>query len=331
VAHRSRFPRRDGILGRWNVSPPTPITAERFDAVFEEVKNWGRWGPDDELGTLNFITPEKVRAATRTVTSGQQVSLSLAINTIAGPDNPTPAIHHITIGHDQQREGGVSFVADFFGMAHHGDCHTHVDALCHVAYKGLVYGGRPATGVADSRKAVALDVTSYRLGLVGRGVLLDIPSFRGVKWLEPGEAVDRAELEAVEVAQGVRLGEGDILVFRTGHDRRRRELGPWDSSVNGQGRAGLDIDAIPWMHERRIAAFLPDGDGETIPSGVQGLATPIHPLQIAAMGMLAADSLQLEDLAATCREEGRYEFLVVGAPLMLPGGTGSPWNPVAIF
>jgi kynurenine formamidase len=307
------------------------MTLAAFDEIFEKVKNWGRWGPDDELGTLNFISPERVRASAATVSSGRRVTLALPLNTTAGPDNPSPVIHHITIGHDHVREGGVSFAADFLGIAVHGNCHTHVDALCHVAYKGKTYNGRRAQEIVTSRSATSLDVTNYGTGLVGRGVLLDVPRFRGVKWLEPGNAVSRAELEAVENAEGVQLGEGDILVLRTGHDRRRRELGPWDSSISGQGRAGLDVDTIPWMHERRIAAFLPDGDGETVPSGIEGLCCPIHTLQIAAMGMLAADNLQLEELAQMCEAEQRYEFMVIGVPLYLPGGTGSPWNPIALF
>jgi kynurenine formamidase len=313
------------------MSPPTRITLAEFDHIFEAVKNWDRWGPDDGLGTMNFVTPELVEAATKAVRSGRRVSLSLPINTTAGPDNPRPAIHHIIVGHDHPREGGVSFAADYLGIAFHGDSHTHVDALCHVAYKGRTYLGRSAAEVVTSTGASSLDVTNYRLGLVGRGVLLDIPRFRGVPWLEPGDAVHRTELEAVEEAQGVRVGEGDVLLFRTGHDRRRRELGPWDNSASGQGRAGLDVDTMLWMHERRVAAFLPDGDGETIPSGVEGLCCPIHALQIAAMGMLAADSLQLEDLARACVAEGHNDFLIAGAPLILRGGTGSPWNPVAIF
>jgi kynurenine formamidase len=313
---------------------PAPVTLREFDEIFEKVKNWGRWGPDDQLGTLNYITAESVRAAAALVRSGRHVTMSIPMNTAAGPDNPSPVIHHVVQGHDIDiGSSTLTFATDYVGLAFHGDCHTHMDALCHIAYQGRVYNGRPALEVMTSKGATSLDVTTYEHGLVGRGVLLDAPRFRGVDWLEPGEAVTRAELEAIEEAERVRLGPGDILVFRTGHHKRRLALGAWsnDYPPAGQGKAGLHVDTIEWMHERRIAAFLPDGDGETVPSNVEGMLYPIHPLQVVAMGMLVSDSLQFEDLAVACEAENRYEFMVVGLPLVLGGGTGSPWNPIAIF
>jgi kynurenine formamidase len=313
---------------------PARVSLREFDEMFEAVKNWGRWGQDDELGTFNFITPAMVQAAAALVRSGRHVNMSIPMNKVAGPDNPNPVIHHVVQGHDiDLGSNTLTFSADYVGLAFHGDCHTHMDALCHIAYKGRVYNGRPALEVMTSQGATALDVTSYRDGLVGKGVLLDVPRFRGVNWLEPGEAVTRAELEAIEQAEGVHLGEGDILVFRTGHHRRRLELGAWNNGYPpaGEGKPGLHVDTIPWMHERKIAAFLPDGDGETVPSNVEGILYPIHALQVAAMGMFVSDSLQLENVAQACAEERRFEFMVVGLPLRLPGGTGSPWNPIAIF
>ncbi|MBV8257681.1 MAG: cyclase family protein [Actinobacteria bacterium] len=310
------------------------VSVEEFEQVFESVKNWGRWGPDDELGTLNFVTPEKVREAAQLVRSGRRVSMAIPINKVAGPDNPMQASLLVVQGHDVPVDGSkVRFGLDWLGMAAHGDTHTHVDALCHISYGGLTYNGRRAEEVLPSNGATAQDIAAYHQGVVGRGVLLDIPRHRGVKWLEPGEAVRRAELEECAEAQGVELGEGDFLVFRTGHHRRRLELGPWDNNPppRGEGKAGLHVDTIPWMHELRLAAFLPDGDGEAVPSVVDGITYPIHPLQVAAMGMLVSDSLQFEELAPACEEEGRWEFMVVGLPLRLPGGTGSPWNPIAIF
>jgi kynurenine formamidase len=260
--------------------------------------------------------------------------MAIPINKVAGPDNPQPAMLFVVQGHDVAVDGTkVGFGLDWLGMAAHGDCHTHVDALCHISYDGVTYNGRPAAEVLPSTGASEQDIAAYHTGVVGRGVLLDIPKLRGVKWLEPGEAVTAAELDECAQSQGVEVGEGDILVFRTGHHRRRLELGAWDNSYppGGEGKAGLHVDAVQWMHEKRIAAFLPDGDGEAVPSVVDRVTYPIHPLQVVAMGMLVSDSLQFEELVVACEEEGRQEFMVVGLPLRLPGGTGCPWNPIAIF
>lgn len=310
------------------------VSVAEFEEIFEAVKNWGKWGPDDELGTLNYITPAKVREAAGLVSSGRRVSMAIPINKVAGPDNPQQALHFLTQGHDVPIDSSkVRFALDFLGMACHGDTHTHVDALCHISYGGVTYNGRVADEVVKTTGPVAQDITAYSDGIVGRGVLLDIAGLRDMKWLEPGDVVTRSELDQCLDKQGVAIGEGDILVLRTGHHRRRLELGAWDNSPppRGEGKAGLHVDTIPWMHERRIAAFLPDGDGEAVPSVVNEITYPIHPLQVVAMGMLVSDSLQFEDLLAACYDEGRYEFMVVGLPLRLPGGTGSPWNPIAIF
>jgi kynurenine formamidase len=310
---------------------PVPISAQEFDQLFRAVCNWGRWGAEDARGTLNYITPAHVRAAAGLVRSGRTVSLAIPLNNVAGPDNAQPALHLMMQGHDVPAgPWEPRFALDYVGCACHGDCHTHIDALCHVSYRGQLYNGVPASSVT-SHGPTCMDITTLAAGIVGRGVLLDIPRLRGAKWLEPGEAVTTAELEAAERAQGVRLGEGDVLLFRTGHHRRRLELGPWDNSYEGEGKAGLDPRTMLWLHERRVAAFLPDGDGETVPAHVEGIAYPIHILQIVAMGMTCADSLQFEELVPLCEAEKRWEFMVVATPLRLPGGTGSLFNPIAIF
>lgn len=310
---------------------PARVSRAEFDKLFEAVKNWGRWGPDDEKGTLNYIRPEHVRQAAGLVRSGRSVSMAVPINKVAGPDNPHPPAHYMVRSFDLGSDSGApQFSTDYLASEFHGDCHTHIDALCHIAYRGKLYNGKPASAVT-SRGPTVQDITAYAHGVVGRGVLLDIPRLRGVKWLEPGEAVTTAELEAAEKAQGIRLGEGDIFVFRTGHHRRRLELGPWNNGYDGEGKAGLHAETILWLHERKVAAFFPDGDGETVPSNVEEIPYPIHALQIGAMGMACADSLQFEELVKVCEEEKRWEFMVVAAPLRLPGGTGSMFNPIAIF
>jgi kynurenine formamidase len=307
------------------------MSHQEFDKIFKKVCNWGKWGPNDELGTLNYIRPAHVKNAARLVRSGRTVSLAIPINKLAGPENPNPPAHYMVRSHDVPvPQGEPRFAVDYLGSVFHGDCHTHLDALCHISYKGKLYNGKPANAVTSQGPSLQ-DITAYAQGIVGRGVLLDIPRLRKVKWLEPGEAVTAAELEQAEKAQGVRLGPGDILVFRTGHHRRRLERGPWDNSYDGEGKAGLAAAAMLWLHQRQVAVFLPDGDGETVPSRVDGVAYPVHALQIAAMGMCCADSLQFEELVKVCAEEKRSEFMVVLAPLRLPGGTGSLLNPIAIF
>ena len=192
---------------------PANVSLEEFEAIFESVKNWGRWGDDDIRGTLNLLTPAHVRRACALVQSGRHVSMAIPINTVAGPDNPSPAVHHMTQMHDWDvGSGKLRFATCYLGMESHGDCHTHIDALNHVSYDGKLYGGRPADTV-KSTGAQVLDMDDHATGVIGRGVLYDLPRHRSVPWLEPGVAVTRAELEELEQAQGVRVAEGDILVF----------------------------------------------------------------------------------------------------------------------
>lgn len=305
-----------------------PVPAREFQAIYEACKNWGKWGQGDERGALNYLTPDHVRRAAKLVRSGRTVTLSAPLATATAPDNPKPVLHHMTLLPDiDVGSGDLRFAGDFFGMEFHGDAHSHVDALCHVLYKGKMHNGIPASTIASSgAKKMTMDVAKD--GIVGRGVLLDIPRLRKAKWVEPGDAVLPEELRAAEEAQRVRLEEGDILLFRTGHYRRRVELGPWDAA---NSKAGLHTTAMPLLYERRVAAFGADGDGETVPSHCEGILYPIHTIGMNAMGLHFMDSLQFEDLAEVCEAEHRWEFLVVIAPLRLAAGTGSPVNPIAIF
>lgn len=307
------------------------MTKEDFDELFKRVCNWGLWGFDDDRGTLNYITAACIKDAMQLVRTGHSVSMAVPMNKVAGPDNAHPIAHYMVQALDGPADANEpAFALDFIAGEIHGDCHTHIDALCHVAYKGQLYNGKPATQVTSKGPSFQ-DITVYAHGIVGRGVLLDIARWKGVKWLEPGHAVTADELKQCEKAQHVQLRQGDIFVFRTGHHRRRLELGPWNNGYDGEGKAGLHVSAIELLHERKVAAFFPDGDGDTVPGRVEGVAYPIHALQIAAMGMVCADSLNLEDVSEICERENRWEFLVVAAPLRLPKGTGSFFNPIAIF
>jgi kynurenine formamidase len=304
------------------------LTATEFAALYEEVSNWGRWGEDDERGALNDLTEDRTAAAAGLVRSGETVTLSLPLNTEGGIDNPEPADHRMTMLSDVDiGSGTLRFAKDYVGVDYHNDSHSHIDALCHVAYDGALYNGRPATSVTP-QGATVNTIGAVKDGIVGRGVLLDVPRLRGVPWLEPGEHIFAEDIEEAERRQGVTFGEGDILLVRTGHARRRAELGPWDTP---HAKAGLHPTAVPLLARRRIAALGSDGNSDTAPSTTEGIDFPIHALTLNAMGVHLLDYLQFEDLVAACERAGRWDFLFVAAPLRIVGGTGSPLNPIAIL
>ena len=304
------------------------VTAEEFSELFRTVSAWGRWGEGDQRGALHYLTPERVTAAAGLVRTGITVSLSLPVAIEADPANPEPADHHMTmLGDTDIGSGSLRFAKDYFGADYHNDGHTHIDALCHVSYQGSLYNGQSADSVTE--KGADVDAISVlRNGLVGRGVLLDVPRLRGASWLEPGEHVFREDLEAAERAQDVRVEEGDILLIRTGLARRLRELGPWDTTT---AKAGLHPTAMTFVSERRVSALGSDGNSDTAPSSTDGVAFPIHVLALNAMGVHLFDYLQFEDLVTRCEEAGRWEFLFAAAPLRVQRGTGSPVNPLAVF
>ena len=304
------------------------MSAAAFGVLFDQVSAWGRWGDDDERGALHHLTPSHVAVAAGLVCDGVTITLSLPWATEPAASNPEPADHHMTMLSDADIGlGSLRFAKDYVGVDYHNDGHSHIDALCHVAYRGALYNGRPQGAVtADGARAQAIDVLEN--GLVGRGVLLDIPRLRGVPWLEPGEHIFRDELEAADAEQGADVREGDILLVRTGHARRLGELGDWDTTT---AKAGLHPTAVPFVAERGVAALGSDGNSDTAPSSTEGVAFPIHVLTLNAMGVHLLDYLQFEDLRAACERAGRWEFLFVAAPLRIAGGTGSPINPIAIL
>ncbi len=308
-------------------SPRPDLSTDEFGALFGELSRWGRWGDKDERGALHFLTPERIAAAATLVREGVGVSLSLPWNTHLGGDNPMPADHHMTQLASAAKPQHVQFLKDYVGIDYHNDGHTHIDALCHVAYDNLLYNGAPE-GAVTPDGATVNSIEVLRNGLIGRGVLLDVPRLRGVSWVEPGEHVYEADLEAAEREQGVSVGEGDILLVRTGHAGRLAKLGPWDTPV---AKAGLHPMAMRFVADRHVAALGSDGNSDTAPSTTEGVGFPIHVLAITALGIHLLDYLQLEDLAAKCAGAGRWEFLFTAAPLFIRGGTGSPLNPVAVF
>ncbi|WP_406066879.1 cyclase family protein [Streptomyces sp. NBC_01077] len=305
------------------------MTAQEFRALYERLRNQA--APpvvDGRCGALRHLTPERVAAAAAEVRRGRTVSLEAPIETVPGPDDLEPAVHRMT-GPSPRDLGSdaLHFATDRFAMNVHGDADSHLDALCHVVFDGELYGGVPASTVT-AEGARRLSVGLLENGLVGRGVLLDIPRLRGVPWLEPGDHVTSGDLTAAEAAQGVRVGPGDLLFVRVGHRLRRTELGPWDSA---EARVGLHPTAMEFLAERKVTALGGDGNNDTAPSVVEDVAFPVHVLAIHAMGVHLMDYLQFEDLLPVCAQAGRWSFLCVVAPLRLTGATGSPVNPIAVL
>jgi kynurenine formamidase len=307
---------------------PQAMSDAELKGLFDRVCNWGRWGKDDERGALNHIGPAQVVAAARLVREGRTVSLSRDFPTRPGPENPWPAQHHMLIGGDDCCVPGVEGLevsTDFIGIAFHGMASSHIDALCHVFAQQRMYNGRPASEV-KSTGARFNTIMAAKDGIVGRGVLLDVPRAQGVEHTDVDHMVTVAELEAAERALGVRVETGDILLIRLGRDVRRAKAG--DQAV-----PGLDPRVAGWLHERQVAVLGGDGVHDPIPNGRvhRDWAMPIHMLGLAAMGLHLMDNLDLEPLARTCAELSRWSFQLIAAPLRIEGGTGSPLNPIAVF
>jgi kynurenine formamidase len=303
------------------------MTEAEFRALYERLRAQVPWGPDDRRGALNYITPAEVLTACGQVRLGRTVSLAGPVEDWATADNPDPAEHRMKgpAGADAGR--GLSFSMDRIAMNIHGNADSHVDALCHVIFDGQLYNGVPADTVTEAG-AAELSIAVAAGGIVGRGVLLDVPRSRGVPWLEPGDHVREADLLAAERDQGVRVGRGDIVLVQVGHRLRRAELGPWDAAA---ARAGLHPSLLAVAAERQIAALGSDGNNDTAPSVTEGVEFPVHVLAVNALGLHLMDYLEFSDLTPLCEQQGRWSFLCVIAPLRLPTGTGSPVNPIAIL
>lgn len=303
------------------------LGVKEFQPIFDRCSNWGRWGADDERGTLNLITAEKRIAAASLVREGKTVSLAHPVNTVGDAENISPAVHLMVRAGDVVDGVNVTSIADHLAVSPHGQAHSHLDALCHFAWQGKIYNDRPVTAVT-SMGAKANAITIGQDGIVSRGVLLDIPGLKGVDFLEPNQSITIADLEAAEAAAGLRVEAGDILLVRTGRHVRRKVKGPWDSRVT---LAGLHHEVGPWLKDRDVALLGSDGVSDYREHPFDCATHPIHVLTLVAMGMQLLDNQNLDDIAAACAERSRWAFMLVIAPLKLVGGTASMTNPIAIF
>ncbi|HET9201350.1 MAG TPA: cyclase family protein [Dehalococcoidia bacterium] len=283
---------------------------EELAAVAGTLSNWGRWGKDDELGALNYITPEKRKSAAALVRSGRSVSLARELSLNDGIDRGAHEVFRYP--------GGGS--GDFIGLVFHGYRVTHVDALCHIFGGGRMYNEHSDDAIVESGAGcLSIDKLGPE-GIVSRGVLLDVARVKGGP-LPLGTAIHPEDLEAAEKAERVHVEEGDILLVRTG-----RAAAP-----DGSQASGLHADCLPWLHERKVALLGGDCANDVLPNEFERWRLPIHIVGIINLGLHLLDNADLDPLAKACEAEGRWEFLLTIAPLRIKGGTGSPVNPLALF
>jgi kynurenine formamidase len=295
-----------------------PRNAEEFDKAFHDVKNWGRWGPDDQLGAANLITDQKRRQAAALVKNGVAVSLAHNPLTEAAPDNPSPFEHTMNRG----------LSTDTYRVSYHGYAHSHLDALCHILYKDQTYNGHARTAVLTERGCAQLSIDKLKNGIVTRGILIDIPRLKNVPYLEPGTPIFVEDLEAWEQKARIKVSPGDAVFVRTGRWARRAALGPWPISRNA---AGLHASVAPWLKARGVSFLGGDAAQDVTPSLVEGVGLPIHVLAITALGIDLFDNQDLEAVAETAARLNRWEFMLSVAPVPVTGGTGFPVNALAIF
>lgn len=306
-----------------------PVNQSEFDELFSQCSNWHRWGDDDQRGALNFIDTNHVTNAASLVRVGISISCGRDLDTRSAVDNPGQALHYMVKIPDEHpgRSRSTSAAFDFLGLECHGEVHSHIDALCHIAYNGQLFNGFPSRRVT-AQGAEVCSLTEVFQGIAARGVLLDVAKLHGVQWLPQGYAISAEELEAAERLARVEVSTGDVVLLRTGQTTRRRTEGPWDSA---HAKAGLHPRAMPWLKERCVSAIGFDGDGDAEPHFTQGIQSPIHVLGINAMGLHFFDCLDLDPLAEACITQDRWEMFFVAAPLRLVGGTGCAINPIAMM
>lgn len=302
---------------------------EGFWSVGEELRNWGRWGPDDERGTLNLATPEKIVAAAGLIRQGAVFDLGIPFDSKGpqtGEDRINPMRFMSETGANQVFPGGFQYADDYVFMALQSA--TQWDALSHVFYDGHLYNGFPSD-LVSVHGAAKCSIDKVAKGIVGRGVLLDIARLKSVDWLEAGTVITPADLDAAAAEQGVEVQAGDILLLRTGWWRMFRETG--DGGAYLRAEPGLGIQSARWLREHDVAAVCADNSAvEVLPEENPDEILGLHMILIRDMGLTLGEMLDLEELAEDCASDGVYECFFCGPPIKFTGAVGSPANPLAI-
>jgi kynurenine formamidase len=295
-----------------------PLSRSAFDSLFARVDNAGRWGAQDQLGTLNLVTPAVRRAASKEVREGITVSLTREVQAGPVPGAFEPASVEVLTVSDSvigPSDGSVRWSADRVSLVSHGWAFTHIDALNHLSYRGRSYNG---TTTATAPATVRAPAGGQRDGLVTRGVLVDLPRLGAAS----NGGVTAADFEAWERKSGVRIRTGDVVLVRSGR---------WAPGAAATASHGFHPAAAVWLRERGVVAVGDEGSADGAPSLVPGITSPFHVLAIVAMGMPLIENLDLEALARAAAARSRWTFLLTVAPIDVRDGTGSAVNPIAMF
>jgi hypothetical protein len=227
------------------------VTFNDFSSLFQSIKSWNHYTPETiERGALNYITPKVTKSATHLVTTGEVVIMGLAWNTVAGPDNQKPALHYMSeIGDTPNEEPTCN--KDFIGVDYHGKAVSHLDAMTHIAFQDILFGGKKSSEVVNATGSAWATVD--KLGpIVTRGVILDAARFAGEEWIEPGTAIHADDILAYEKKFGFTIGQGDCVLLRSGHFARRDKLGVWDPSDFSAGFNYLKIAKLVSLAQMAI-------------------------------------------------------------------------------
>jgi kynurenine formamidase len=300
-------------------SPQPQLKEADIDKMMTDLSNWGRWGKDDQRGTLNLITPAKRKQAASLVREGISVSLAHDFSTEKAADNTRPLEFTMTLN--------APVAMEELRIFYHGLTYAHMDAMCHARYKGKAYNGFDAA-LATEKGCAKGGVEQLKEGVLSRGILIDVPRLKGVPYLEGATPVLAGDIEAWEKKAGVKIGPGDVVLIRTGRWAKRAAVGPF--SLQG-GSPGVHVSLLPLLKARDVAVLGTDVGLDVTPPGVDGVVIPTHTVAIVGMGLLIIDNADMETLAETAARLGRWEFMFSASPLPVTGATGSPLNAIATF
>ena len=309
-------------------------------AIYEAAKtlsNWGRWGDEDQIGTLNHISPADIVGAAKLVRKGRTFGLGIPLNQ-QGPQSGlfggrwNPIHTMLATGTDAiagrfDETNKLRFADDALNMP--VQAATHWDSLGHIFLDDKMYNGFDAK-LVDGGGVHKLGIEHTRDKMVGRGVLLDVARFKGLDHLDDGYGISNDELDAVAKAQNVEIRKADFVIVRTGQMERCLKEKKWGAYAGGDA-PGVKFENCYWSQEKQIAAICTDTWGvEVRPNETTEVQQPWHWVVIPAMGLTMGEMFYLQELAEDCAADKVYEFFFAGPPLVITGGTGSPINPVAI-